>query len=50
MFIFVLILTVHGGGRDDNSYGRHINLHLTYSFQQQANNNKSSLFGPPGNY
>ncbi|XP_065161099.1 LIM/homeobox protein Awh isoform X2 [Atheta coriaria] len=38
---------MHGGGRDDNSYGRHINLHLTYSFQQQANNNKSSLFGPP---
>ncbi|KAJ3629518.1 hypothetical protein MTP99_013910 [Tenebrio molitor] len=32
--------------RDDNGFGRHINLHLTYSFQQQTNS-KSSLFGQP---
>ncbi|XP_045461881.1 LIM/homeobox protein Awh isoform X1 [Harmonia axyridis] len=30
--------------RDDNSFGRHINLHLTYSLQHQNNNTKTSLF------
>lgn len=35
----VYFVTVHGS-RDDGSFGRHINLHLTYSFQQQ--NPKSS--------
>jgi LIM homeobox protein 6/8 len=40
------VFTVHNT-RDDNGFGRHINLHLTYSFQQQTNS-KSSLFGQPG--
>ncbi|XP_030766231.1 LIM/homeobox protein Awh isoform X2 [Sitophilus oryzae] len=30
--------------REENGFGRHINLHLTYSFQQQ---NKNSVFSQP---
>ncbi|CAH1372416.1 LIM/homeobox protein Awh isoform X1 [Tenebrio molitor] len=40
------IKTQMHNARDDNGFGRHINLHLTYSFQQQTNS-KSSLFGQP---
>ncbi|KAK9745885.1 LIM domain [Popillia japonica] len=37
---------VHNGRDDTNSFGRHINLHLTYSFQQQNNNKGSPIFTP----
>lgn len=47
LFIYIYFfknILVHS--RDDSgNFGRHINLHLTYSFQQQGNN-KSSLFAP----
>ena len=46
LFADSVFFTVHNT-RDENSFGRHINLHLTYSFQQQ-NNSKTSLFGQPG--
>ncbi|CAG9770601.1 unnamed protein product [Ceutorhynchus assimilis] len=35
---------IHNGSREENGFGRHINLHLTYSFQQQ---NKNSIFSQP---
>lgn len=46
---------------DGNNYGRHINLQLTYSFQNNThnslhlnnnnnNNSKASLYNPHGRY
>lgn len=47
--IFILVFSaVHNGRDDTNSFGRHINLHLTYSFQQQNNNKGSPIFTPTG--
>ncbi|GJQ71100.1 putative zinc ion binding protein [Trypoxylus dichotomus] len=37
---------MHNGRDDTNSFSRHINLHLTYSFQQQNNNKGSPIFTP----
>lgn len=47
---FYCLWTVAVHSRDDSgNFGRHINLHLTYSFQQQQGNTKSSLFPQNGN-
>lgn len=43
----VIFVTVHHQNGSENHFNRHINLHLTYSFQQPPSSNHSHQRGSP---